>query len=118
MIAAVPAGPAAVIASGPATASYGFGTWAITPPQQQRLLSTRGNERLLRSLNASALYAQGQPGRCHRRLDAGLSRGTTAVCWTAACIELAALTLVGQAAFRKNFKRSSSAVVISGDSDN
>jgi hypothetical protein len=52
---------------------------------------------------------RGQPGRCHRRLDAGPEPQPTAVCWTAAGIELAALTLVGQAAFRKNFKRSPNA---------
>ena len=110
MIAAIAAVPAAVIASGAATASYGFGTWTITPPQQQRLLCTGGKERLLLSLNASALYAGVGLGGAIGGLTLALSRSTTAVCWTAAGIELAALTLVGQAAFRKNFQRSPSAV--------
>ncbi len=103
VIAAVAADPAAVIASGAAIASYGFGTWAITPPQQQRLLSSRGNEWLLLSLNASALYAGVGLGGAIGGLTLALSRSTTVVCWTAAGIELAALTLVGQAASRKNF---------------
>jgi MFS transporter, DHA1 family, inner membrane transport protein len=97
------AGPAAVIAGGMAIAGYGFGTWAITPPQQQRPLSTGGNERLLLALNASALYAGVALGGAIGGLTLALSRSTTAVCWTAAGIELAALTLVGQAASHKNF---------------
>jgi len=40
-----------------------------------------------------------------------LSRSATAVCLTAAGIELAALTLVGRAASRKESRRSPSAVV-------
>jgi predicted MFS family arabinose efflux permease len=103
VIAAAAAGPTAAIASGAAIAGYGFGTWAITPPQQQRLLSTGGNERLLLSLNASALYAGIGLGGAIGGLTLALTRSTTAVCWTAAGIELAALTLVGQAASRKNF---------------
>lgn len=102
VIAAVAAGPAAVIASGAAIAGYGLGTWAITPPQQQRLLSRTGNDRLLLSLNATALYAGVGLGSAIGGLTLALSRSTAAVCWTAAGIELAALTLVGCAAIRHN----------------
>jgi predicted MFS family arabinose efflux permease len=102
--AAVATGPAAVIGSGAAIAGYGFGTWAITPPQQQRLLSAGGNDRLLLSLNASALYAGVSLGGAIGGLTLALSRSTAAVCWTAAGIELAALTLAGRAASRKNLR--------------
>jgi DHA1 family inner membrane transport protein len=94
-------GLAAVIASGAAIACYGFGTWAITPPQQQRLLSTGTDERFLLSLNASALYAGVGLGGTIGGLTLALSHSTAAVCWTAAGIELAALTLTGWTAHRK-----------------
>jgi predicted MFS family arabinose efflux permease len=95
LIAAVAVGPAAVIDSGAAIAGYGFGTWAITPPQQHRLLSGGGNDRLLLSLNASALYAGVALGSAIGGLTLGFSHSTAAVCWTAAGIELAALALAG-----------------------
>jgi MFS transporter, DHA1 family, inner membrane transport protein len=102
VVAAVAAGPAAVIANGAEITSYGFGTWAITPPQQQRLLSSGGNGRLLLSLSANALYAGVSLGAAIGGLTLASSRSTAAVCWTAASIELAALTLVGRAASRQN----------------
>jgi len=101
LTAAFAAGRAAVAASVAEIAGYGFGTWAITPPQQQRLLSSGGNDRLLLSLNASALYAGVGIGGAIGGMTLALSRSTTAVCWTAASIELAALALVGRAARRK-----------------
>jgi predicted MFS family arabinose efflux permease len=103
VIAAAAVGPAAVIASGAAIAGYGFGTWAITPPQQQRLLCAGGNERLLLALNASALYAGVALGGAIGGLTLALSRSPSAVCWTAGGIELAALTLIAQVASHKNF---------------
>jgi len=105
LIAAFAAGRAAVAASVAAIASYGLGTWAITPPQQQRLLSSGGNDRFLLSLNASALYAGVGLGGAVGGLTLALSRSATAVCWAAAGIELAALALVGWAASRKNARR-------------
>jgi MFS transporter, DHA1 family, inner membrane transport protein len=114
VIAAVTAGPAAVIASGAAIAGYGFGTWAITPPQQQRLLSSGGNDRLLLSFNATTLYAGVGLGGALGGLTLAVSHSTAAVCWTAAGIELAALTLVGRAASRKKLNPPG-AVMNSGD---
>jgi len=105
LIPALAAGRTAVAASVAAIASYGFGTWAITPPQQQRLLSTGGNDRLLLSLNASALYAGVGLGGAIGGMTLALSRSATAVCWTAAGIELAALALAGRAASRKDARR-------------
>ncbi len=106
LIAALTAGHAAVVGSVAAIASYGFGTWAITPPQQQRLLSSGGNDRLLLSLNASALYAGVGLGGAIGGMALALGRSVIAVCWTAAGIELAALALVGWAASRKNSRQS------------
>src|SRR5207237_5598360 len=47
----LPGGPA-VAASLAAVIGYGLGTWAVTPPQQQRLLTSGGDDRLLLSLDA------------------------------------------------------------------
>jgi len=99
LIAALAAGPAAVAASVAAMTGYGVGTWAITPPQQQRLLSSGGNDLFLLSLNASALYAGVGLGGAIGGMTLALSRSTTAVCWAAAGLELAALALVGRAAW-------------------
>ncbi len=101
LIAALAAGRAAAAASVAAIAGYGFGTWAITPPQQQRLLSGGGNDRLVLALNASALYAGVGLGGAIGGLTLALTHSITAVCWTAAGIELTALTLTGRAASRK-----------------
>ena len=95
------AGSAAVIASGAAITGYGFGTWAITPPQQHRLLTGSRDEQFLLSLNSSALYAGVALGSLIGGLTLTISRSTTAVCWTAAGIELTALILAGQAAWCK-----------------
>jgi DHA1 family inner membrane transport protein len=73
--------------------SYGLGTWAVTPPQQQRLLA-EGDDRLLLSLNASALYLGVALGGLTGGITLALSHSISAVCWAAASIELAALALV------------------------
>ena len=44
-------------ASAALLALYALGTWAVTPPQQHRLLAAGGETGFLLSLNASALYA-------------------------------------------------------------
>jgi predicted MFS family arabinose efflux permease len=69
-------------------------------------LSTGGHNRLLLSLNASALYARVGLGGAIGGMTLALSRSATAVCWTAAGIELAVLALVGRAASRKDARRS------------
>jgi MFS transporter, DHA1 family, inner membrane transport protein len=96
VIAAV--GSAAVIASGAAVIGYGLGTWAITPPQQHWLLSGNGDGQFLLSLNSSALYGGVALGSLVGGLTLTLTRSASAVCWTAAGIELAALTLAGKIA--------------------
>jgi predicted MFS family arabinose efflux permease len=76
-----------------AIAGYGLGTWAITPPQQQRLLRAGGDDQFLISLNASALYAGVGLGGAVGGVTLALSHSITAVCLTAAGIELAALAV-------------------------
>jgi predicted MFS family arabinose efflux permease len=76
---------------------YGLGTWAVTPPQQQRLLA-HGGGRVLLSLNASALYAGVALGGIIGGVTLSLSRSIAAVCWTAAVIEVTALAVVRRAA--------------------
>ncbi len=106
MIAA--AGSASVIASGAAITGYGFSTWAITPPQQHRLLTDGRDQQVLVSLNSSALYAGVALGSFIGGLTLTLSRSTAAVCWTAAGIELAALILASQAAHNNVSSRQAS----------
>ena len=96
LAAAFPGGGAAA-ASAAAIAGYGLGTWAVTPPQQQRLLAS-GGDRFLLSLNASALYAGVGLGSVIGGMALTLSRSVAVVCWTGAGIELAALALVRRAA--------------------
>ncbi len=93
LTAALSGGQAGVAASATAIAAYGIGTWAITPPQQHRLLATGADDRLLLSLNASALYTGVALGSALGGLILATTSSTAAVCETAAGIELAALTL-------------------------
>lgn len=72
-------------------ALYGLGTWAVTPPQQHRLLASGGDQRLLLSLNASALYVGIALGGVTGGLILSLSGNPSAVCWTAAALELTAV---------------------------
>jgi predicted MFS family arabinose efflux permease len=107
VISALATGRHAALASVAAIAGYGLGTWAITPPQQQRLLVTGGNDRFLLALNASALYAGVGLGGAIGGLTLALSGSTTTVCAVAAAIELAALLLVGLTASRGKTARHS-----------
>ena len=84
-------GAGAVIASALALAAYGTGCWAITPPQQHRLLEAGGDDRLLLSLNASAIYAGVAAGSALGGITLAATSSTAAVCLLAAGIELLAL---------------------------
>jgi predicted MFS family arabinose efflux permease len=46
----------AVVVTAAMVILYGLGTWAVTPPQQDRLLRNGNSGRVVLSLNASALY--------------------------------------------------------------
>ncbi len=97
---AAPGGTVGVFASGAAIVAYGVGTWAITPPQQRRLIARGGDERLLLSLNASALYAGVALGSAAGGLTLAAGAGTAVLCWIAAGMEVAALALVAAARSR------------------
>jgi predicted MFS family arabinose efflux permease len=86
-----------------AITGYGLGTWAISPPQQQRLLATGGDDRFLLSLNASALYLGVALGGATGGITLALSHSVSAVCWAAASLEMAALAFV---AFQGQARRS------------
>ena len=75
-------------------AVYGGGTWAITPAQQYRLLGAKENERVLLSLNASALYAGVALGAAAGGIVLGVSGSVAALCLSAAVFELAALAVL------------------------
>ena len=85
-----------MIASALAVSAYGVGTWAVTPPQQHRLLNVRGDERLLLALNGSALYAGVATGSALGGVILA-STGTVALCLSAAGIELLALASIAAA---------------------
>jgi MFS transporter, DHA1 family, inner membrane transport protein len=75
-------------------AVYGIGTWAVTPPQQHRLLEGGGDDRLLLSLNASAIYAGVALGSAIGGAILAATTSSVAVCLAAAGIELVALTAI------------------------
>jgi predicted MFS family arabinose efflux permease len=110
LIAAAATGHAAALASLVAVAGYGCGTWAITPPQQQRLVAADADDRFLLALNASALYAGVALGGAIGGITLTLSHSAPAVCGLAAGIELAAVTLAGLTAYRARPHRPSRAV--------
>lgn len=89
-----------VAAATAAIAGYGLGTWAITPPQQQRLLAAGGDSQFLLSLNSTALYLGVMLGGATGGIALALSHSISAVCWAAASIEAAALALL---AFSQSF---------------
>jgi predicted MFS family arabinose efflux permease len=76
-----------------AMAAYGFGTWAVTPPQQRLLISYGGDERLLLSLNASAVYCGVALGSATGGLTLALTRDTAVLCVLAAVLTVLALAV-------------------------
>jgi len=75
-------------------ALYGGGTWAVSPPQQRRLLASSNDQRLLLSLNASALYAGVAGGGVIGGLILSFGGTPSAVCLVAAALEAAALSFL------------------------
>jgi predicted MFS family arabinose efflux permease len=100
--AALASGAGAVAASIAAIAVYGVGTWAVTPPQQQRLLAEANDERFLLSLNASALYGGVAVGSALGGAILAAAGSVADLCWLAAAIEVAALASVTTAGARRS----------------
>jgi predicted MFS family arabinose efflux permease len=86
----------AVAGSAAMLALYGLSTWAVMPPQQRRLLASGNDQRLLLSLNASALYTGVALGSVSGALILSLSGSPSALCLTAAAFEVAALSLLAR----------------------
>ena len=86
-------GETGLVVSTIAIVLYGVGTWAVTPPQQQRLVRFGGNERLLLSLNSSALYAGVAAGSALGGLVLTSTGHVFLVCFVGAGISSVALAL-------------------------
>lgn len=72
---------------------YATGTWMMTPAQQVRLLRYGGDQRLMLSLNASALYGGVAIGSAAGARILADGRGTAVLCWVAAAVSLTAVVL-------------------------
>jgi MFS transporter, DHA1 family, inner membrane transport protein len=97
LAAAAPAGLAATTgraASAALVALYALGTWAVTPPQQHRLLAAGGDTGFLLSLNASALYAGVALGSGLGGAILAATGSVAALCGAAAALELFAVASV------------------------
>jgi predicted MFS family arabinose efflux permease len=72
---------------------YATGTWMMTPAQQLRLLRYGGDQRLMLSLNASALYGGVAIGSAigAQILTGGL--GVAVLCWVAAAVTMTAVVV-------------------------
>jgi DHA1 family inner membrane transport protein len=77
-----------------AIAAYGVGTWAVTPPQQKRLIG-RGQDGVLLSLNASALYGGVALGSFLGGVLLSGTHSIARVCFVAAALEVGALVITG-----------------------
>ena len=75
-------------------ALYALGTWAVTPPQQHRLLAAGGDTGFLLSLNASALYAGVALGSGLGGAILAATGSVAALCGVAAGLELLAVVSV------------------------
>ena len=89
----------AVVGTGILIAIYSAGTWAVTPPQQHRLLATLpDNPRLLLSLNASALYTGVAIGTALGGAVISTAHSIVALCLGGAGFEIAALLVLAVSA--------------------
>jgi len=75
-------------------ALYALGTWAVTPPQQHRLLGAGGDTGFLLSLNASTLYAGVALGSGLGGAILAATGSVTVLCGVAAGLELLAVASV------------------------
>lgn len=95
----------AILSTGLLVGVYGLATWAVTTPQQHRLIDEGGDRRLLLSFNASALYSGVSVGAALG--GALLAAGATAtrLCIVAAMIELGALAALGLSSLTEGRRR-------------
>ncbi|MEA2506371.1 MAG: hypothetical protein QOH48_989 [Actinomycetota bacterium] len=77
-----------------AVAIYGMGTWAVTPPQQKRLVGP-GDRGFLLSLNASALYGGVALGSALGGVLLSGTEGIATLCFVGAALEVGALVIAG-----------------------
>jgi predicted MFS family arabinose efflux permease len=97
LVAAALAGLAAAtgrVAAAALVALYALGTWAVTPPQQHRLLAAAGDTGFLLSLNASALYAGVALGSGLGGAILATTGSVAALCGVAAALQLLAVISV------------------------
>jgi predicted MFS family arabinose efflux permease len=90
---------AAVVLTSALVALYGLGTWAVTPPQQHRLVGLAPEApRMLLSLNATGLYAGVAVGGAAGAAVIATSHSVIVLCLVAAALPLASLlTLLASA---------------------
>jgi predicted MFS family arabinose efflux permease len=79
------------VAAAALVALYALGTWAVTPPQQHRLVAAGGDTGFLLSLNASALYAGVALGSGLGGAILAATGSIAALCGVAAGLELLAV---------------------------
>ena len=93
------AGGSAVVLTSALVGLHGFGTWAVTPPQQHRLVGLAPEApRMLLSLNATGLYAGVAIGGVAGGAMIAASHSVIALCLVAAALSLASLlTLLASA---------------------
>jgi predicted MFS family arabinose efflux permease len=82
------------VAAAALVALYALGTWAVTPPQQHRLLAAGGDTSFLLSLNASALYAGVALGSGLGGAILAATGSVAALCGVAAALEFLAVASV------------------------
>jgi predicted MFS family arabinose efflux permease len=83
----------AVVVTAAMVILYGLGTWAVTPPQQDRLLRNGNSGRVVLSMNASALYGGVAIGGALGGIILTASHSIPTLCIVAAAVEIGAVLI-------------------------